>query len=332
MRRIFAPWDRLREVRALLPRILASEEEALPESAIPWAVLSAQQTSTGMLVVKLGAPRGDPVVVAKLPRTPAARRAQERESAVLEGLRADGRLGAWRDRLPRPLAEGVIEGQAYRIDVALKGRPPHEWVRRSATGHRARDLAAEVIEVLHRATAEDVLVDDRVLERWVEVPTETLMRLSRGSARSRLERMAGQLRDAISGRTLSAGWIHGDYWLGNLLMDRRAFTLEGIVDWDGAAPAELPLHDIFHLLVFTRRLVSGAQVGDMVGWHLEGAGWTPEERRLVERLGHGALDERAALLLYWLRHTALHAEQQGAPGPRYRLWERRNVHRVLTAL
>jgi hypothetical protein len=36
------------------------------------------------------------------------------------------------------------------------------------------------------------------------------------------------------------------------------------------------------------------------------------------------------LLLYWLRHVALHARQQSQQvGYRYRLWERRNVEPVL---
>ena len=51
--------------------------------------------------------------------------------------------------------------------------------------------------------------------------------------------------------------------------------------------------------------------------------------------GVGALDlsDRHALLLYWLRHAALHTRQQRAPvGYRYRLWERRNLHPVLAAL
>src|SRR2546430_10380749 len=97
------------------------------------------------------------------------------------------------------------------------------------------------------------------------------------------------------------------------------------------------MHDLLHLMLYTGRLVTGQELGQIVAGQLSGGSWSPEEHRMFDAYGawrhDGSLSDRHALLLYWLRHAALHARQQRAPvGYRYRLWERRNLHPVLAAL
>jgi Phosphotransferase enzyme family len=202
-----------------------------------------------------------------------------------------------------------------------------------------QETAAETIHVLHRSTATTVLGDFGLAGRWVDAHLDEL---SRHGGRNKplaggLERLRDELCDALEGITFSAAWIHGDYWLGNLLFSGEPSTPAGIVDWDAAAPIELPLHDLLHLLLYTRRLVTGEELGQIVRRQLSGGAWSSQERRLLDRYGawrhDGSLSDRHALLLYWLRHVALHARQQRPPvGYRYRLWERRNVDPVLAAL
>jgi aminoglycoside phosphotransferase (APT) family kinase protein len=209
---------------------------------------------------------------------------------------------------------------------------------RAARG-RMLDEAAEAIGVLHRATATTVPGDLSLAERWVDEHLSELVAHS-GSQRSlasRFECLRDELHEALAGHSFSAGWIHGDYWLGNVLFAGEPLVPDGIVDWDAAGPIELPSHDLLHLVLYTRRLVTGQELGQILTGQLSGGSWSPEERRVLE--GHGAwrqdgsLSDRHALLLYWLRHAALHARQQRPPvGYRYRLWERRNVHSVLAAL
>jgi hypothetical protein len=152
----------------------------------------------------------------------------------------------------------------------------------------------------------------------------------------RLEQLREELCGAVAAGELAAAWIHGDYWLGNLLFsDVQSPT--GIVDWEAAAPLQPPFHDVLHLLLYTRRLVTGRELGQLLYDQLRGEGWSAEERAVVN--GHWgwpssqSLSERHMLLLYWLRHVAGHARQEGSPaGYRYRWWERRNVLPVLAAL
>jgi aminoglycoside phosphotransferase (APT) family kinase protein len=329
---------RLADACVLVPRILSGEAQSLPGCARASVIDDAELTSTGVAVIKLAPADRPPCLVVKVPTTTAALAGLERESAALGALHGDERLGDWRATLPRPCASGTALDQPFRADAALPGRPAAERVDGAAAAVRLQEAAAETIHVLHRSTATSVAVDRSVAERWIDGQLAELSRHA-GDRRRRVWRL-GRLRDelhrAVTGRTFSAAWIHGDYWLGNVLVDAASPTPRGIVDWDDAAPGELPLHDLLHLLLYTRRLLTGQELGQIVCRQLTGGEWSQGERRLLERYGcwchDGALSDRHAVLLYWLRHVALHARQQrDRPGPRYRLWERRNVSSVLAA-
>jgi aminoglycoside phosphotransferase (APT) family kinase protein len=329
---------RLADACVVVPRILAGHAQSLPACARASVIADAQLTSTGVAVVRLAPADQPPCLVVKLPTTAAALEGLQRESAALAVLHGDERLGAWRARLPRPCAWGTVLDQPFRADAALPGRPAAERVNGEADALRLQEAAAESIHVLHRSTATSVAVDRGVAERWVDWQLHDLSRHAgvRRGPTWRLTRLRDELHRAVIGRTFSATWIHGDYWLGNVLVEEASPRPSAIVDWDDAASGELPLHDVLHLLLYTRRLLTGQELGPIVSRQLARGEWSGSERRLLERYGSwchgGALSDRHAVLLYWLRHVALHARQQpDRPGPRYRLWERRNVHSVLAA-
>jgi aminoglycoside phosphotransferase (APT) family kinase protein len=331
--------NRLARARAVVPRILATESRSLPRCAREAVVVGAELTSTDMAVVVLAPVDESPCLVIKLPLTAEAARGLERETGVLAALHDDERLGAWRDLVPHPCASGRVERQCYRVDLALTGRPALDRAKDPAARGRMLEQAAETIQVVHRATATTVPGDLALTKRWIDAHLGELLHHGRPSRSlaSRFERLRHELHDALAGHTFSAGWIHGDYWLGNILFSGEVSRPDGIVDWDAAGPVELPMHDLLHLVLYTRRLVTGQDLGQIVTGQLSGGSWSQEERRLLEDHGawchDGSLSERHALLLYWLRHAALHARQQEPPvGYRYRLWERRNVHPVLAAL
>jgi aminoglycoside phosphotransferase (APT) family kinase protein len=329
----------LADACALVPRILATESRSLPHGARTAVVARARLTSTDVAVLVLAPIHEPPCIVIKMPMSAQAVRGVERETGALAALRGDGRLGEWRDLMPRPCTSGKVGAQAYRVDVALTGRPILDRVKRGAARGRVLETAAETIQVLHRTTATTVLGDDGLMRRWVDEPLDELLRHGgrRRSLAPGLERVRAELYDALGGRALTGAWIHGDYWLGNLLFSDGRSAPAGIVDWDGAAPLDLPLHDLLHLLLYTRRVVTGEELGQIVRRQLSGGAWSSHERRILDRYGawrdEGSLSDRHALLLYWLRHVALHARQQRTPvGYRYWMWERRNVDPVLAAL
>jgi hypothetical protein len=94
--------------------------------------------------------------------------------------------------------------------------------------------------------------------------------------------------------------VHGDYWPGNLLLDRR--TLSGVIDWERAEPAGSPVRDLARLAVAYstyldrhtrpgrrvaghRDLLAGAPGGG-VTYAMDGTGWYPAlvRRYLTEGL------------------------------------------------
>jgi hypothetical protein len=322
---------RLTEVRALAPTILADEADLV--------VSSAQATSTGMAILLMGQAGGPPRFVIKMPMTPQAEEGLHRETGVLATLHSDERLGDWRRLIPRPITAGASGGRVYRVDAALAGAPATDGIAGEAARGSVRETAAETIHFLHRATARSVLADRALAERWVEARLRDLWPrgVRRGWLRSRSARLRDELHGAVLGRVLRTSWVHGDFWLGNLLISRQGVSIRGIVDWDAAAPDELALHDVMHLLLYTRRMATGQELGRIVCNQLREGAWSNDELALLERYGagchDGALSDRHALLLYWLRQVAAHARQQARRGgPRYRLWERRNVRPVLEEL
>jgi len=322
--------------------IVATHSGLFPASPEHITVLGGGLTSTEVAVVIVGTGPDRPCAVIKMPMNPVAAAVLEREALMLTMLHADPRLGQWRELLPHPHVNGELRGQPYRIDSALLGWPILERASDDVSRRKLLRAAADAIAILHSSTAALVTVDDAVLERWVDVHIRELTeRHLRWSAlRLRLERLREELYEALDRRRLSASWIHGDYWLGNLLFpgpDCSIDELHGIVDWEASTAVELPLHDLLHLLLSTRRLRTGRELGHIICEQLRRPQWSAEEDLLLKRYGswsqEGGLSDRHALLLYWLRHVAMHMRQQSAPGGwRCRWWQRRNVLPVLELL
>jgi hypothetical protein len=323
------------DARALVPRIIASDSAALAACGPRTVIARAELTSTDVAVVIVSPPGGPPCAVFKLPITARAVDGVERESRALAALHADERLRDWRQLIPLPRASGALDGRSYRVDTVLRGRLMLDRLGVATTRRRLLESAAETIHVLHRATATRVEIDDGLAERWIDAPVDDLLahRGARG-LESPLHRLREELRAGLIGRRLSAGWIHGDYWLGNLLFEASEARPRGIVDWDAAAETQLPIIDVLHLLLSTRWLTSGRELGDIVVEQLRGGEWPGEERAVLDRYGawchEGSLSERQMLLMYWLRHVAHHARQQEKNGGfPYRRWQSKNVRPVL---
>jgi aminoglycoside phosphotransferase (APT) family kinase protein len=329
---------RLADARAFVQRIIANDSAVLAACGRRTVIARVELTSTDVAVVIVSPPARPPLAVVKLPMTASAVDGMLRESRALAALHADERLGDWRRLVPVSLASGMLDGRRYRVDAALRGQVVLDGLREEKSRRHLLESAAETIHVLHRTTASMVEVDERLAAHWIDAPANDL--LAHGAARgleSRVGALRDELREALVGRSLSAGWIHGDYWLGNLLFQAGEAGPRGIVDWDAAGEPALPVIDVIHLLLYTWRLITGRELGEIVAEKLRGRGWPAEERRVLDRYGtwcHGDLiSERHELLLCWLRHVAHHARQQGDDRTLgYRRWQSRNVRPVLASL
>lgn len=342
--RLRRSWGSRRELaRAcdLVPAILATippQKDA--HSPAVWSVQRAEWTGASVAVITVGPERRPPTAVLKLTGTGDGPVSLQRHATALAALHGDPRLGEWRAFLPKLVAQGEIAGQTYVVEQALSGRMADTLVSDPGARVRMQIAAAATIGQLHRRTASSVVVDTSVLDRWINQPLRLIRRLIPSlSNTSRndgaLHRLATELNRALAGRTLSVSWIHGDFWPRNVLVSPDGAMLTGIVDWDRAAPEELPLHDLLHLLVYTRKLVQRRELGDVLRALLCGARWTSHERALLDEaesaLPGDAIGQRAMVLIYWLRHVA-GTLAQSSKYARSWLWVTKNVKSVLRSL
>ncbi len=321
-------WHRQRAV-ALVPRLLAT----IGDPAERWVAGPALVSSTRTAVVPLGPPDRPPVAMAKLPGTRIGVTSQQREGRALTALAAEPAVGDFTRFLPLRITDGYVGGRPFVLERAIPGTaadivglPGHGTVAASvAVG------AASAIGVLHARTARPAVVDAALLRRWVDVRIEILARATR--RKDALAALRGRLHAAWAGRRVEIGWVHGDFWLGNVMVDPAKGTLSGIVDWEWAARDELPAQDLVYACVHARMQAGRGELGDVVAEMLRRPVWADTERAL-----HRAADapvgpgiDTDVLLLVWLRQVAVNLIQAPALA-RNPLWVLRNVVSVLRAL
>ena len=144
---------------------------------------------------------------------------------ALEMLAAESKLDEWRALAPRIRTRGAVSGQPWLIETHIPGSDARHAVPLvGADVVTARAGAA--IRGLHVATAAEATVDEAVLAAWVDDPIDEL-RVTAGSPlrasadHAALDRVQASLREELAGRILTTCFVHGDYWLGNVLDRRR---------------------------------------------------------------------------------------------------------------
>ena len=280
---------------------------------------------TGVTVAVLRRDTDGRRCVVKLPRSAEGMAALCRQDQVFADLHSDVRLAGWPGMPPRCLGRGEVAGQAYWVEDALPGTPV---TRVTLRGPGVLPAATRLVAGLHARTGARCPLTERLARSHVE---DRIRRVAAhpaagGTHAAVLNRLGAEVTTALTGRTTRTCWIHGDFWPGNLLADRD--TVTGVVDWDRAGPAELPLHDLLHLHVLARRMQTGAELGDLVVRCLHGgvAATVGVPAGQVDGWFDG-VPERIAVLLYWLRHVSLFIDSEGhSDNPR---WLRANVERVL---
>jgi Ser/Thr protein kinase RdoA (MazF antagonist) len=269
--------------------------------------------------------------VLKVARHDRSSAALQRQTEVLARLRADDRLATWRSLLPLLLASGVVADRTFLLEGRLPGRGADELQAAYAV---PTDEALATISLLHQRTGRRSVVDDALLEGWVDEPAEVLERAVARGWRARycqqaVGRVRWRLREGLIGRAVMAGWIHGDFWPGNVLTASGG-SVSGVVDWDQADERHLGVVDLAHWLLATQTRALGRALGGVVRDRLRARHWSAAERRwLLQAQRDGDLvEDDVVLLLTWLRHVSgnLGKATTYASSP---VWVMRNVIPVL---
>jgi aminoglycoside phosphotransferase (APT) family kinase protein len=257
-----------------------------------------------------------PAFTVKIPTTAAAAQVVRAEGDLLTALSRLG-LGSLDATLPRALGYFSAAGRPALVTTALLGAPMtvryHAW-RHTARRRRVQSdftAAGTWLADLQRRTAghseQVTFLDDMLDQLYRRFPGYPGL----SALRRRLAPEAARLAEFATPRTV----VHGDYWLGNLLMidDRVA----GVVDWEAGVLAGEPLRDlarfaVSYSLYLDRHTRPGRRVrghrrlradrwGAGIAYALNGTGWFPDLVRAyvveaLERLGIAPDLWRATLL------------------------------------
>jgi aminoglycoside phosphotransferase (APT) family kinase protein len=298
---------------------------SLPEPADGWTVDRASHGGGGISAFLLRTRTGQGLMV-KVARGEAGQASLERAAEAQRAIAGIDALGAWRGRLPTVISDGQAGAWRFVVETALTGRPFALPAPGDAGWPASLDAALDAIGGLHRHTAitdtgaaDQAIADRRT--RWVDRRVAAVASLGPAIAKrdpdtgrtlaSGLERVATGLRESVGAGGVSAGWVHGDYWSANLLVD-EAGAVSGIVDWDSAEPDELAAQDAFHLILYARKLRRREGLGVVVADLLGGATFDANELAALEGACPPGFGVRTTALLYWLRFVESNLRRQPA--------------------
>jgi aminoglycoside phosphotransferase len=173
-----------------------------------------------------------PTVVAKLPRYGSNGTTMRREEEALEAVRhvLDGKV---RDAVPRSLGIHDVDGTEVLLQTGIPGR---HLVAETASGRLRPSALAKQIELvldwcltMQAASCRMTIVDDALIAGRLEpLAADGLAALDRDPrVGSLLDQTLEQARN-LRGTSLPMVVCHGDYWAGNMLVDRG--RVSGVVD------------------------------------------------------------------------------------------------------
>ena len=238
---------------------------------------------------------------------------------ALTALRAAEPAATVVDRLPTILARGRSGLAEWSAERRLPGAP-----------------ASFPLEDWLLVDAVDFLVELHAVGGGGEMPlaaqAETVASVCGDEEARELRRLAAALMDELA--SLPLGFVHGDFWLRNLLVEGR--RLVGVVDWDSGGPGRLPLVDLLQLLVVAREPLRPHDWGPAVVHRLlpwADAGGDDAGRTYCRRIGFEPDRRvlRALVAAYWLDRLAYQLLRHPTRARRPE-WVQRSVSGVLRAL
>lgn len=300
------------------------------------ALGAVESTVTDMAVGFASADGGTRDVIVKLALSDPAGASLRRAAAMLSALANERRVGNWDIARPQVLAGGMSGGHSYVLESRLSGVTMSQRLAEGAPQEPLVSAAMAAIQGLHQRTAELVTVDSELLECWIDRPARAVNTvIARSVARTAaLQRLTCELRAWLEGQRLPAGWIHGDFVPGNVLIDPHdGGRVTGIIDWELAAICDLPAIDTTMFLLAMYSQLERRELGHLVVEATGGnaSGLLPGAVADAARGLNESPDPRLLILLCWLRHVAS-ALTKTDRYARHPVWKRYNLYHVLDAL
>lgn len=227
---------------------------------------------------------GDLAAVAKVARTPASEPALVREHETISHLWALG-VPSVRERVAQPLLLERVSGRLALVQAPLHGRPmtaayytPGHVTERLPVAEDFAQAAAWLLAFQRETSTGPMVLDTAVLDRWVGQVIRSYREEVGWSATE--EKLFGEVQtraEALIGLPLPTAAVHGDYWMGNLLVD--ASGLRGVIDWErGRGSGPCPL-DVYKFPTSYAVYMDRAYPGGVVPGHPGREPWQERWRR-----------------------------------------------------
>ena len=240
----------------MIPALLESLADGWDASASPApttaALLGPDRSADAKVTLLLFSGGTEPTAVAKVARSAAGAAALRREHDALCGFWSEG-SAALRSRMPRPLGLRVLGSRSVLLQTAVGGRPmtlgyySPGHVSSPAKVRADLDGAADWLATFQRETARGRAPAEEVVETQVRpLLASYAATLGWGPAEDEVFGEAfSRLRD-LPGATLPVTGQHGDFWMGNLMVDRPG-SVGAVVDWEHARRDGSPMSDALKL-------------------------------------------------------------------------------------
>lgn len=246
---------------------------------------------------------GDASFVVKVPFGTAATSGCESNYAFLEESKESPRLFRL---LAEPLGSGKVQGLRYFVERQVRGT----LLATALTVENSHSFflaAARLLESLNPQLLRSGTLSGsgELFRLQVLIPLEQVRAALAGSPS--VDRLRRYFEDRLGDLSVCCGIAHGDLSVSNIFVD--GFEVSGIIDWDAADRAGLPILDSLCYVDSARRsLTSGGSAASNIARLSDWKQLDLIEREFLgscyERHGIPVAKHAAFVCLYWLQHVA----------------------------
>jgi hypothetical protein len=282
-------------------------------SAEDWQLTKIYRSASDMFTCWISPMGNATTFILYIPKSRIAYLSFEKRKSIMDKLLREAKLGEWRNFLPKMLHEGQCQGQSFWIEKCLPGVSGVELMQGASNHQMVLSSAIDPVSRLHKETTTTQIVGDVLLNKWITHPLEEILSSYLmyvfWHRRSFLRELGKEIEKKLRGHSFAVGWVHGDFWPGNILVNPDNNQVVGLVDWEDFETDFPPSLDLVNMMVSMRRSKSKKELGAIVVDLLKEGAWYPHEQAIwdseEEKLDGNYLPLREALLLFWLHHISI---------------------------
>ncbi len=160
-------------------------------------------------------------------------------------------------QVPKAVFEGKIKEQPYFVETRLMGSTPKYQNENFSLSKmkRIKDVAFDKLIDLHKATLQEVVMDNLCFEKLFGNPIADLSKYLKQAELDVLRELKLYLYDQFINKKQVLVCAHGDYHFGNIICDKNN-RIMGIIDWELSVNPGLPSIDLIRFLSFQEQIYS----------------------------------------------------------------------------